>query len=147
MLHGIRAIGLTGGIGSGKSTVGEMLVDCGCTLIDADALARSVTAAGGAAMPAICEAFGADFADATGALDRQKMRNLVFADPEARARLEAIVHPLVSHETAARAAAAVEAGQRWVVFDVPLLVESGRWRQQVDRVLVIDSARTRRSLG
>lgn len=131
-------IGLTGGIGSGKSTVGAMLAEGGCALIDADAVARSVTAAGGAAMPAICAAFGANFADTSGALDRGRMRELVFADPTARARLEAIVHPLVGRETAAQAAAAVAAGHRCVVFDVPLLVESGRWRQQVDRVLVID---------
>ena len=134
----VLRIGLTGGIGSGKSTVGAMLVECGCALVDADAVARSVTAPGGAAMPAIAQTFGDTFIDATGALDRQKMRELVFADPTARGRLEAIVHPLVGRETTAQAQAAVARGHRVVVFDVPLLVESGRWRRQVDRVLVVD---------
>lgn len=131
-------IGLTGGIGSGKSTAGAMLVECGCALVDADAVARSVTASGGAAMPAIAQAFGDAFVDANGALDRQKMRELVFGDPAARGRLEAIVHPLVGRETAAQAEAAVASGHRIVVFDVPLLVESGHWRRRVDRVLVVD---------
>jgi len=134
----VLRIGLTGGIGSGKSTVGAMLVECGCALVDADAVARSVTAAGGAAMPAIAQAFGADFVDASGALERHKMRERVFADPQARARLEAIVHPLVGRATAAQADAAIARGYRMLVFDVPLLVESGRWRRQVDRVLVVD---------
>ena len=95
MSHGIRAIGLTGGIGSGKSTVASLLVAHGATLVDTDAIAHSLTTPGGAAMPALRQRFGDDVADATGALDRARMRTLVFSDPAARARLEAIVHPIV----------------------------------------------------
>lgn len=133
-------LGLTGGIGSGKSTVAQMLVDCGAALVDADACARAVTAAGGAAIHAIRETFGAGYISPDGALDRERMRELVFRDPPARQRLESIVHPLVGQAIATQAAEAMQAGHQVVVFDVPLLVESGRWRQQVDRVLVVDCA-------
>ena len=128
-------IGLTGGIGSGKSTVAGHLIRCGAVVIDADAIARSVTASGGAAIAAIAAEFGPDFITAEGALDRDRMRALAFTDPGARHRLEAIVHPLVGRETEQRAAAAASSS---LVFDVPLLVESGRWRGRVDRVLVVD---------
>lgn len=131
-------LGLTGGIGSGKSSVAAMLVKRGAALVDADAIARSVTAAHGLAIPAIAEAFGADFVTLEGALDRERMRTHVFSDPSAKQRLEGIIHPLVSLETKRQAQAALDAGHRTVVFDVPLLVESGRWRSQVDRVLVVD---------
>ncbi|MEI7785928.1 MAG: dephospho-CoA kinase [Betaproteobacteria bacterium] len=136
-------LGLTGGIGSGKSTVAAMLARLGAAVVDADAIARSLTLAGGAAMPAIALEFGPAFVKADGAMDRDAMRELAFSDPAARRRLEAIVHPLISQETARRAAQAQAAGARCVVFDVPLLVESGRWRAQVDAVLVVDcSAQT-----
>ena len=128
-------IGLTGGIGSGKSTVAAALVALGATLVDTDAIARGLTLPGGAAIPAIAAQFGPGFIDAAGALDRARMRELAFADPAARQRLEAVLHPLIRAETARQAAAA--AGSP-IVFDVPLLVESGRWREQVDRVLVVD---------
>jgi dephospho-CoA kinase len=131
-------VGLTGGIGSGKSTVAGLLADCGAAIIDADAISRQTTAPGGAAIPLISRHFGADMVTAEGALDRDRMRALVFSDPEARRRLEAIIHPLVGTETARQAAQAQASGQRCIVFDVPLLVESGRWRQQVDQVLVVD---------
>ncbi len=132
-------LGLTGGIGSGKSTVAAMLADHGAAVVDADAIARSVTAPGGAAIAAIAQAFGAELITAQGALDRERMRTLVFSDPDAKRRLEAIVHPLVSQETECQAQAAIAQGRRSVVFDVPLLVESGRrWRQRVQRVLVVD---------
>ncbi|MBU3737988.1 MAG: dephospho-CoA kinase [Rhodoferax sp.] len=131
-------LGLTGGIGSGKSTVADMLTDLGATLIDADALSRASTAAGGSAIDAIARIFGADFITPDGALDRDRMRALAYADPQARQRLEAIVHPLVGQAVRERTAQALASGCRCVVYDVPLLVESGRWRQQVDRVLVID---------
>lgn len=133
-------IGLTGGIGSGKSTVARLLVEAGAHLIDTDAIARQLTAPGGAAIPAIRASFGNDFIDATGALDRNRMRELVFADPSARERLEALLHPLIS-QIALDDAAAFETQTppaACVVFDVPLLVESGRWRARVDKVLVID---------
>ncbi len=128
-------IGLTGGIGSGKSTVGAMFAALGATLIDTDAIARELTVPGGAAIDSIRDAFGADFIDTTGALLRPKMREAVFADPDARKRLEAILHPLISIETERRAA---QATSDVIVFDVPLLVESGRWRERVDRIVVVD---------
>ena len=132
-------IGLTGGIGSGKSTVGQMLQERGAAVIDADAIARSVTAAHGTAMPAIAQAFGPDFITPDGALDRERMRAHVFSHPEAKQALEAIIHPLVAQETQRQAQQAIANGHHTLVFDVPLLVESGaRWRAQVDRVLVVD---------
>ena len=131
-------LGLTGGIGSGKSTVAQMLAARGAAVIDSDAIARSVTAANGSAMPAIAEAFGKEFVTPEGALDRDRMRALVFSDPSAKLRLEAIVHPLVGMATQAQAQAAIQAGHTLLVFDVPLLVESPRWRKLVDKVLVVD---------
>ncbi len=131
-------IGLTGGIGSGKSTVANLLHARGAALIDADAISRNLTAANGAAMPAICQTFGADFVNDQGALDRDRMRAHVFAHAQAKQTLEAIIHPLVTLETQRQAQTAITAGQRTLVFDIPLLVESRRWRAQVDRVLVVD---------
>lgn len=128
-------IGLTGGIGSGKSTVASLLAQLGCVIVDTDAIARALTQAGGTAIPKIIEEFGPESIDDTGALDRPRMRQLAFADPSARQRLEGILHPLIRAETS-RQAATVDTGT--VVFDVPLLVESGRWREQVDKVLVVD---------
>lgn len=129
------AIGLTGGIGSGKSTVAMLLVDCGAYLVDADAIARSLTLAGGAAMPALAAEFGAAAVAADGSLDRVHMRALAFADAGAKARLEAILHPLIGQESRRQAA---QAGARPVVYDVPLLTESSHWRARVARVLVVD---------
>lgn len=131
-------LGLTGGIGSGKSTVALMLQARGAALIDADAIARSVTAPGGSAMPEISQQFGAAFVQADGALDRARMRALVFEDPSAKQRLEHIVHPRVAEETQRQTAQALAQGHALLVYDVPLLVESRRWRQQVQRVLVVD---------
>lgn len=136
-------VGLTGGIGSGKSTVAAMLVDCGAVLVDADVLSRQVTAAGGAAIAAIALAFGERFITAEGALDRTLMRELVFAQPDAKARLEAIIHPLVAAATDQSAVAAETAGARCVLFDVPLLVESRRWRPLLHQVLVVDCTEPR----
>ena len=133
-----RRIGLTGGIGSGKSTVAQMLVDCGALLVDTDAISRSLTAAGGGGIEAIRNRFGPEFIDATGALDRARMRELVFREPTAKLSLEQLLHPLIGEETNRQAALALP-GQT-VVFDVPLLVESGRWRSRVDAVLVVDSS-------
>jgi dephospho-CoA kinase len=131
-------VGLTGGIGSGKSTVLQMLAQLGAAVIDADAISRATTAAGGAAIPAIAQRFGAHFVNAEGALDRDRMRAHAYADPLARKSLEEIIHPLVGQESARQVQAALDAGSRCVVFDIPLLVESGRWRSLVDQVLVID---------
>ncbi|WP_322993833.1 dephospho-CoA kinase [Limnohabitans sp.] len=135
----IWRLGLTGGIGSGKSTVASMLAVKGAAVIDADAISRSFTAPGGRAMAAIAQTFGPQMVDAQGAMDRQAMRQAVFQNPQAKQKLEAIIHPLVSQITAEQAQAAVQSGHRVLVFDVPLLVESGeRWRKQVDRVIVVD---------
>ena len=132
-------IGLTGGIGCGKSTVADMLAARGAAVVDADAISRSLTAPGGRAMPSIAQTFGPHMVDAHGAMDRQAMRATVFQNPEAKQQLEAIIHPLVSQITAEQAQSAVQSGHRVLVFDVPLLVESGeRWRKQVDRVIVVD---------
>jgi dephospho-CoA kinase len=133
-------IGLTGGIGSGKSTVLQMLADLGAAVIDADAISRATTAPGGAAIPAIAQAFGPDFIGPDGSLDRDRMRDRAYADAQARRTLEAIIHPLVAAESARRVETALAAGAPCIVFDIPLLVESGRWRSQVDKVLVIDCA-------
>jgi len=130
------SIGLTGGIGSGKSTVASMLAACGAHLVDTDAISRALTARGGAALPAIAARFGADMVGSDGALDRERMRRQVFADPSARQALEAILHPMIGLQTTSEAALAAP-GQT-VVFDVPLLTESRRWRERVDRVWVVD---------
>jgi dephospho-CoA kinase len=135
-------IGLTGGIGSGKSTVADMLARRGAAVIDADAISRSLTAAGGLALPAIATQFGASMIGPDGAMDRQAMRSRVFSDAAARQQLEAIIHPLVSQLTQEQTQQALARGHRCLVFDVPLLVESGeRWRRQLDRVWVVDCDR------
>ncbi len=131
-------IGLTGGIGSGKSTVAAQLQALGAGLVDTDAIARQLTAPGGRAMPAIAEAFGTEAVAADGSLDRERMRALAFGDPTAKARLQALLHPLIGEECERQAAAHGDVPA--LVFDVPLLVESRRWRERVDRVLVIDTS-------
>ena len=122
-LHrGAVTIGLTGGIGSGKSTVAALLVAHGATLVDTDAIAHSLTTPGGAAMPALRQRFGDAVASADGALDRAHMRQLVFADPAAKLALEAILHPMIGSTALAQATAAQAATPgAVVVFDVPLL--------------------------
>jgi dephospho-CoA kinase len=132
----VRRIGLTGGIGSGKSTVAQFLRALGAEVVDADELARAVTAPGGAAIEPLRRRFGPRAIGPDGAMDRAWMREQAFADPRARQALEAVVHPLVEQSVQARMAAAD--GDAVIVFDVPLLVESGRWRQRVQRVLVVD---------
>ena len=128
-------IGLTGGIGSGKSTVAAMLVSHGACLVDTDAIARSLTGPGGAAMPALQAEFGSAVATADGALDRDAMRRLAFADAGARKRLEAVLHPLIGEQALREAEAA---SGRTVVFDVPLMSGASAWRHRADRVLVVD---------
>ncbi|SFB67858.1 dephospho-CoA kinase [Polaromonas sp. OV174] len=131
-------IGLTGGIGSGKSTVARMLIACGASLVDADAIARQITMSGGAAVNELARQFGAEILTVDGAMDRERMRQLAFDDPNVKRQLEAIVHPLVAQEVSRQAREAVQAGSACIVFDIPLLVESGRWRSQLDQVLVVD---------
>ena len=129
------SIGLTGGIGRGKSTAAKTLVELGAVLIDSDAIAREIAAPGGLAVSALETEFGKEALDANGGLNRARMRNLAFADPTVKRRLEAILHPLIGVETHRRAQ---QAGNRVCVFDVPLLAESTRWRWRVNKVLVID---------
>ncbi len=132
----MQHIGLTGGIGSGKSTVAALWGECGATLIDTDAIARSLTTPGGAAMAPLAAAFGPGVIAADGGLDRDRMRQQAFSDPNIRSRLEAIVHPLIALECQRLADAAQGSP---IVFDVPLLVESTHWRGRVDRILVVDT--------
>ena len=131
-------LGLTGGRGSGKSTVANMLVEQGATLIDADDISRATTASGGAAITSIAAQFGPGVVNADGSMNRDAMRQRIFSDSNARQQLEAIIHPLVSNESARQAEVARQAGCALLVFDIPLLVESSRWRNQLDRVLVVD---------
>lgn len=128
-------VGLTGGIGSGKTTVSDGLARAGATIVDSDVIAHRLTAAGGEAMPLLVEAFGASIRDASGALDRAAMRARAFADAAVRQRLEAILHPLIR---AACERAIAAAGGPYAVCVIPLLIESGRWAERVHRVLVVD---------
>ena len=129
-------VGLTGGIGSGKSAVADRLAALGATIIDADRLAHELTAPGGAAMPAIAAAFGPEVVAPDGSLDRAVVRQRVFADPVARRTLESILHPLIRAEARRRCALPDAAPYRVLV--VPLLVETQAYRGEVDRVLVVD---------
>ena len=131
-------IGLTGGIGSGKSTVSQMFQQFGACVIDADAISRATTAAGGAAIDAIRTQFGASFITPEGALDRNAMRELAFRDPDARKQLEAIIHPLVLQQIRQQAEAASARGIRVIVYDIPLLTESAHWRQRLQQIVVVD---------
>jgi len=128
-------IGLTGGIGSGKSLVADMFAERGAALIDTDVIAHALTAPGGLAIPAIEAAFGEDFITPQGAMDRDRMRALVFQEPSARQRLEAILHPMIREQTEL---AGHQAQGSYRIFVVPLLIESGQWRQRVSRILVVD---------
>lgn len=128
-------VGLTGGIGSGKSLVAELFAAQGASIIDTDQIAHQLTAAAGAAMPRIRAEFGDEFVAPDGAMDRKKMREHVFSSPGAKKKLEAILHPLIRSESEL---AAASAQGTYPIFVVPLLVESGMWRQRVSRVLVVD---------
>jgi len=136
-----RRIGLTGGIGSGKSTLAQLLVARGVALIDADAVSRQLTAAGGAAMPDIKREFGPAFIAADGSLARDRMRELVFAQPEERLRLQALLHPRILFALLEQESLLINKGKPLVLLDIPLLVESAHWRQKLDRVLVVDCSR------
>ncbi|HEY8101517.1 MAG TPA: dephospho-CoA kinase [Burkholderiaceae bacterium] len=129
------SVGLTGGIGSGKTMVANMFGAKGAAVIDTDQIAHQLTKVGGSALPAIRAQFGEDFLTPEGAMDRTKMREHVFADPAAKKRLESILHPLIRMETAH---AAKQANGNYLLFVVPLLIESGTWKDQVSRILVVD---------
>jgi dephospho-CoA kinase len=132
-------LGLTGGIGSGKSTVSSIMASAGAAVMDADAISRTLTLPGGRAIPAILAEFGEQLIAPDGAMNRDAMRALVFSNPESKQQLEAIIHPLVGQVLQEESIAAIAAGHACLVYDVPLLVESGeRWRRQVDLVCVVD---------
>lgn len=131
-------IGLTGGIGSGKSTVATLFGDLGAYVIDADKISRSVTAEGGQAIEPIKKHFGAAFIQADGSLNRDYMRQLVFNDALARDALEGIIHPLIQQKMQHQLQNATLINTRLVVYDIPLLAESSHWRQELDSVLVVD---------
>ena len=134
-------IGLTGGIGSGKSTVATLLASLGAAIVDTDRIARELTLPGGAGIAPLQAAFGDAAIAADGSLDRARMRELAFADATAKERLEAILHPLIGMEVEREAMSANPAPA--IVFDVPLLVESRRWRSRVGRVWVVDCTEQR----
>ncbi len=131
-------LGLTGGIGSGKSAAANLFTELGVPVVDVDLIAHELTAPEGAAMPAIRAAFGDGMLSATGALDRAAMRRLVFSDPDAKTRLEAILHPQIHAESQRRCTAALAGGAPYTVLVVPLLIESGAYRQRVARLAVVD---------
>ena len=134
----IPLIGLTGGIGSGKTAVSNLLGELGAGVIDTDLISHQITAPGGKAIPLIAKEFGDDFIDSQGALDRVKMRTLVFADSNARQALEKITHPLIQQETAKQAFELAKSGVPYLVFVVPLLIESGSWVKLIDYLIVVD---------
>ena len=129
-------VGLTGGIGSGKTTVANLFAALGVPLIDTDLFAHELTARGGAAIEPIRAAFGDAVIAADGSLDRAAMRARAFGDSDARRRLEAILHPMIRERTVH----AIEAAAReaYAIVVVPLLVESGAWQSWLDRILVVD---------
>ena len=135
-VQGMR-VGLTGGVGAGKSTVAKLLAEHGAVIIDADAIAREVVQPGTPGLAAVVEAFGPDIVGPDGALDRAKLASIVFADEAQRGRLNAIVHPLVDERTAELMRAAPEGAV--VVYDVPLLVEGGL-AEGFDFVLVVEAS-------
>ena len=130
-------VGLTGGVGSGKSTAADMFAELGAGIVDTDRISHELTAPGGAAIPALRDSFGADYIAVNGALDRAKMRSLVFSDPAARQKLEAILHPAIRAEARARISGS---DRPYVIVVVPLLLETGGYRDLTDRVLVVDCA-------
>lgn len=131
----VLRIGLTGGIGCGKTTVSDLFGEQGVAVIDTDLISHALTGPAGAAMPAIIEAFGPAVVSPQGALDRGEMRRRVFSDPAARQQLEAILHPRIRQEADARCAAAASP---YVLLVVPLLIESAGYRDRVERILVVD---------
>ena len=128
-------LGLTGGIGSGKTHVANLLAGWGASVIDTDLIAHQLTAPGGGAIQAIRASFGPELIDSSGALDRGRMREIVFADAARRVELEGILHPRIADEVFKQAR---EAKGIYAVFVVPLLIESGRWRDRIDRLCVVD---------
>lgn len=134
----IWSVGLTGGIGSGKTAAAEHFRELGAGIIDTDAIAHELTAAGGGAIEPVRQAFGVTLLTPVGALDRAAMRRRVFADPTARKQLEAILHPLIRSECEVRLSRLASADFPYAVLVVPLLLEAGDYRERVNRICVID---------
>jgi dephospho-CoA kinase len=135
LLPGKFSVGLTGGIGSGKTLVADMFSERGAAIVDTDQIAHQLTAPEGVAISLIRSRFGDDFITDAGAMDRAKMREKVFNDADSKRQLEAILHPLIRIETER---AAAHAQGIYLIFAVPLLVESGSWKNRVSRILVVD---------
>jgi dephospho-CoA kinase len=133
------SVGLTGGIGSGKTTVANFFSALGVALVDTDLISHALTSKNGAAIEALRAEFGHESINSAGAMDRAKMRDLVFSEPSAKKRLENILHPMIRQECEAQAKAATSP---YIIFVVPLLIESGGWHQRVGRILVVDCEET-----
>ena len=138
MQFGAYRVGITGGIGSGKSTVATQLKSLGAGVIDADAISRHLTSSHGEAMNAIVEKFGDEYQLADGSLDRSRMRELVFNQKDRRKELEQILHPLIQNEMKNQFETMKTNGIKLVVFDLPLLAESSKWRKNLDKIIVVD---------
>ena len=134
----ILLVGLTGGIGSGKTAVSDLLSQLGAGVIDTDLIAHQITGTGGGAIPLIQEKFGPEYIDASGALNRAKMRVLVFENPKLRRLLEQITHPLIQQKTIQKALDLAKNGAPYLIFVVPLLIESGTWEHLIDYLVVVD---------
>lgn len=131
----VYCIGLTGGIGSGKSSAAKVFQELGAGIVDTDEIAHALTGPGGAAIPRIRRQFGADYIAADGSLNRARMRRLIFGDPASKKKLEAILHPLIRRQSQAQIAATQ---QPYALVVVPLLLETGAYRELISRVLVVD---------
>ena len=138
MQFGAYRVGITGGIGSGKSTVTTQLKSLGAGVIDADAISRNLTSSQGEAMDAIVEKFGDEYQLVDGSLDRSRMRELVFNQKDRRKELEQILHPLIQNEMKNQFETMKKNGIKLVVFDLPLLAESSKWRKNLDKIIVVD---------
>ena len=134
----LKKIGLTGGIGSGKSAAALEFEKLGAAIIDSDALAHQITAPGGSAMPAILSQFGEAFVNPDGSLNRTKMREFVFDNPNALKQLEAITHPLIKEAGEKAALVAASQNPSYLIFMIPLLFESNRWQGRFDKIVTID---------
>ena len=136
-------VGLTGGIGSGKSTVANLFAELGVPVIDTDAISHQLTQPGGAAIPAILAVFGKEYIDATGALDRSKMRQLIFSNPAAKLKMEELLHPLILTQAKAQAQAACKASTNsvpYILIVVPLLFETAAYQDWLDHTVTVDCA-------
>lgn len=141
----IYRVGLTGGIGSGKSTVASLFKECGVLVIDSDVISHQITQSGGIAIAAIRTTFGDDYIDASGALDRVLMRQLIFSDPVAKVNLEAILHPLIRAQILAQIDEATinsTLASSYLLLVIPLLFETLNYRELVQRTLIVDCTET-----